>query len=82
MFACYIYIMFETQWITVKALPTASKRIKERIKQHGPEFEIMRIDFWPELGGVCWMLGTPLSMTTGERAWFGWVPQRECEVCE
>jgi hypothetical protein len=68
--------------ITVKALPTASRHTRNRLREHGPRLEVMRVDTWPELGGVCWMLGTPLGMATGERAWFGWIPQRECEVCE
>jgi hypothetical protein len=71
-----------TETITVKALPTASRRTRNRIREHGPSFEIMRIDSWPNLGGVCWMLGTPLNWATGEREWFGWIPQHECEECE
>ena len=66
--------------ITIKALPTASRHTRNRLREHGPSFEVMRVDTWPERGGVCWMLGTPLGMATGERAWFGWIPQRECEV--
>jgi len=76
-----LYLMNDTM-ITIKPNATASRRTRNRIREHGPQFEIMRIDFWPNLGGVCWMLGTPLGMATGERAWFGWIPQSECEECE
>jgi len=55
----------------LKALPNASKRTKERIKQHGPVFclESKAIDaFRPE-----WLFRS-------KTGWFGWLPLKEFEI--
>tara|TARA_Y100001951_G_C11115363_1_gene169804 strand:+ start:66 stop:248 length:183 start_codon:yes stop_codon:yes gene_type:complete len=55
----------------LKATPDASKRTKERIKQHGPVFwhEGMAVD--ARLDQWCFR---------AKSGWFGWLPLKEFEI--
>ena len=55
----------------LKALPNASKRTKERIKQHGPVF-------WHEAKAI--NAFRPEWLFKSETGWFGWLPLKEFEI--
>jgi hypothetical protein len=52
--------------VRIKAKQNASKRTKNRIREHGPFFDIQ-----PRLDGV-------KLFRSG--AWFGWLPENELEI--
>lgn len=60
---------------TIKANPTATKRTKERIRQHGPTFTIeAKGHGGAVLGGVeCVLVRAP-------DGWLGWLPVSEITI--
>ena len=60
--------------MTLKANNAATKRTKERIKQFGPEFFLIRIDQPVCMGGVDSLLVESIHSN-----WKGWLPKSEVE---
>lgn len=65
--------------VKIEALPNASRRTKNRIKEHGPFFVIRQtanhIFDWEV--GPCEVAGILLA---SEDSWFGWVPANEVRI--
>ena len=67
--------------VTVFAKSCATKRTRDRLREHGPEFHVQQASGKPEfcsaLGCEAWLL----SPTNVEDVWIGWLPAHEVEVC-
>lgn len=61
--------------MVIKSTKGSSKRTKERIKQHGPEFDILEARCVVCLGGqLGYLLKSPKT------DWIGWIPYNEIEL--
>ena len=66
LFVCYIYIMKMN--VTIKANDNSSRRTRNRISEHGPNFRALK-------SGNCQPLGNDLHwLVRSEDGWFGWLP--------
>jgi len=59
--------------ITIKAAPRASSRTRNRLREHGPVFKLVRED-----EPICFAGVRCIFLRSGE--WFGWLPLNEIEV--
>ena len=75
--------------ITIKPTPLASKRTKERIKQHGPTFVVERMHDTESLGMrvdigrailESWLLRSTGRGESKDANWLGWLPLDEFEI--
>tara|TARA_Y100000296_G_scaffold77307_1_gene98814 strand:- start:318 stop:509 length:192 start_codon:yes stop_codon:yes gene_type:complete len=55
--------------IRVKAKSNASRRTKNRVKEHGPVFELEKVKF-----------NTWERLLRSDDGWFGWLPFNEIET--
>lgn len=60
--------------VRIRARQCATKRTRERIQQHGPEFTLQREEFCHILGCMA------VLVVTKTRGWFGWIPKHEVEM--
>ena len=70
-FLCYIY----TMKMTLKANKIASRRTRNRIREHGPIFE----DVTREISGRNKALNNGVLLRAPD-GWFGWLPIQELEA--
>ena len=59
--------------ITIKAAARASSRTRNRLREHGPVFKLVRED-----EPICFAGVRCVFVRSGE--WFGWLPLNEIEV--
>jgi hypothetical protein len=59
--------------ITIKAAARASSRTRNRLREHGPQFKLVRED-----EPICFAGVRCVFVRSGE--WFGWLPINEIEV--
>ena len=57
--------------VTIQPNKCASKRTKERVKEHGPSFELV------ERRETVQCLGGESGFLIRTKTWFGWVPEVE-----
>ncbi len=60
--------------LTILALPNASQRTKNRIREHGPVFKVRQMSM-----SVNAMGGVPCVSVESPDGWFGWLPLSEIE---
>jgi len=60
--------------MTITALPSASQRTKNRIREHGPVFKVRQ---WSM--SVNAMDNRPCALVESSDGWFGWLPLDELE---
>lgn len=67
----------------LKFKQTASRRTKNRIKEHGPEFLIIREANVRELGSAILAMSVAERSSDGKggkESWFGWLPFDEVDI--
>ena len=61
----------------------ATRRTKNRIKEHGPEFLIVREGHLKELGSAILVMSVAENSSDGKggkESWFGWLPFEEIDI--
>lgn len=67
----------------LKFKQSASRRTKNRIREHGPEFLIVREGNMRELGESLLVMSVAEKASNGRgglESWFGWLPFEELEI--
>jgi len=67
----------------LKFKQSASRRTKNRIKEHGPEFLIVREGNMRELGESLLVMSVAEKASNGRgglESWSGWLPFKELEI--
>lgn len=67
----------------LKFKQSASRRTKNRIREHGPEFLIVREGHSRQLGSAILVMSVAERSSDGrggKESWFGWLPFEEIDI--
>ena len=61
--------------VTLKANDKSSRRTRNRIREHGPNFKATKSS--GDCQGGAWAIGTLCWLVRSEDGWLGWLPRAE-----